>query len=646
MADTKGRAIAASHPLEPLMAEEISATTEILRTEQNLEESHRFVSVVLHEPPKEKILTFQDGDPVEREAFAILLDRSDGKAYEAVVSLSREEVQSFEHVPGMQPPVILDEIFEFEQIVRENPEVQKALKKRGITAFEGLMVDPWSAGHYGDEQERRLLRGLFWIKMGGPDDNGYAHPIENLVVYVDTNERKVVRVEDYGVVPVPREPGNYIPEEVGRLRSDLRPIEITQPEGASFTVNGHEVRWQKWRLRIGFTPREGLVLHTVGYEDNGRVRPILYRASLSEMVVPYGDPSPVHGRKNAFDAGEYNIGMLANSLELGCDCLGEIRYFDAVMALPGGEPFTLKNAVCMHEEDYGLLWKHLDFRTERVEVRRSRRLVISFIAMVGNYDYGFFWYLYQDGTIEFEVKLTGIVSTGAVEAREKPKYGQLLNKDGLYAPIHQHFFNVRLDLGVDGQNNSVYEVNTESERLGEDNPLDNAFFTQSTLLRTEVEAQRVVDPLKGRYWKIVNPSVENVVGESAGYRLVPHQNVLPFARPEASIMKRAAFMTRHLWVTPYEPSEMHAAGDYPNQHRGGAGLAEWTKQDRSVENTDVVVWYTLGSHHPARLEDWPVMPVQYAGFSLQPAGFFDENPALDLPPPSHDEHCHTPASSL
>ena len=644
MADTTRRATAADHPLEPLSAEEISAATEILRTEQDLKENHRFVSVVLREPPKEKVLGFDNGEnggPIEREAFAILLDRSDGKAYEAVVSLSDGAVRSFDHVPGVQPQVILDEFFECEEIVKASPEVQEALRKRGIEDFEGVMVDPWSAGHYGDEEEGRLLRGLVWIKQGGEDDNGYAHPVENLVVYVNTNEGRVAKIEDYGVVPVPQQPGNYTPEEVGAMRSDLKPVEITQPEGVSFEVDGHEVRWQKWRFRIGFTPREGLVLHTVGYEENGRVRPILYRASLSEMVVPYGDPAPVHRRKNAFDAGEYNIGTLANPLELGCDCLGEIRYFDAVMADTSGEPYAIKNAVCMHEEDYGLLWKHTDFRTEKVEVRRSRRLVVSFIATVGNYEYGFFWYLYQDGNIEFEVKLTGIMSTGAVEPGEKPKYGQLLNKDGLYAPIHQHFFNVRLDMNVDGQNNSVYEVNTESEPPGDENPIGNAFFTKATPLRTESEAQRLIDPFKARYWKIVNPSVENGAGEPVAYKLIPHGNVLPFAQPDASVIKRAGFMTKHLWVTPHEPSELHAAGDYPNQHKGGVGLPEWTQQDRPVENTDVVVWYTFGSHHAARLEDWPVMPVQYTGFMLQPAGFFDENPALDVPPPNHNGHCHT-----
>ena len=634
----KGRT-ATVHPLEPLSTDEISSAVEALYKEQELSESHRFASVVLHEPLKGKVLGFENGEPVEREAFAIVLDKSNGQTYEAIVSLTEETVKSWERVPGVQPQVMLEEFSECEEIVKNSSEVHDALRKRNITEFDGVMVDPWSAGHYGDEVEGRLLRALAWVKMGGEDDNGYAHPIENLIVYVDMNKKEVAKVEDHGVVPVPQAPGNYIPEEVGNLRTDLKPVEITQPEGVSFEIDGHEVRWQKWRFRIGFTPREGLVLYTVGYEDNGRVRQILYRASLSEMVVPYGDPSPVHRRKNAFDVGEYNIGQLANSLELGCDCLGEITYFDATLADPNGEPYTIKNAICMHEEDYGLLWKHVDFRTERTEVRRSRRLVISFIATVGNYEYGFYWYLYQDGSIECEAKATGIMSTGAVRPGETPEYGQLLNKDGLYAPIHQHIFNFRLDMDVDGQENSVYEVNTESSAPGPENPYGNAFRTVPTQLNRETEAQRLVDTSSARYWRVINPAVENAVGEPVAYKLVPSANTVSFVQPEASVTKRAAFITKHLWATPYAPREMYAAGDYPNQSQGGEGLPKWTRADRSIEDTDIVLWYTMNLHHPARLEDWPMTQVESAGFTLKPEGFFDRTPSLDVPPPSHNGHC-------
>lgn len=636
---------AAAHPLDPLSAEEIGAAAGILREEKSLNERVRFAGVVLNEPPKENVLAFEKGEDFERQAEIVAVDANSGKSFEAVVSLTRGEVVSWEGIEGdVQPPIVLEEFDECEQACKDNAEYREALAKRGVTDMGMVIVDPWSAGSYGDEEGRRLSRALTWVKLD-LDDHAYAHPVDNLVVVVDLNEMKVVRVEDSGVVPIPKERGNYTPEAVrdelgGEMRGDLKPIEISQPEGVSFEVEGHEIRWQKWRMRIGFTAREGLVLYTVSYNDNGRERPILYRASLSEMVVPYGDPRPGHFRKNAFDAGEYNVGALANSLELGCDCLGEITYFDGIVADGAGRPLTIKNAVCLHEEDYGMLWKHFDMRSEETEVRRSRRLVLSFVATVANYEYGFFWYFYQDGNIEFEGKLTGVVSTGALPPGEETRHGQLLNPDGLYAPIHQHFFNFRLDMDVDGSKNTVYEVNTESVPPGDENLQGNAYFAKATPIKSESEGQRNVNMASARYWRIVNESSKNRVGEPVAYKLMPKTNVVPFAQPDAQVMKRAGFVKNHFWVTPYEPSEKHAAGAYPNQNPGGDGLVKWVEQDRAVEDEDVVIWYTLGAHHPARLEDWPVMPIEYSGFMLKPEGFFDRNPALDVPRPGGNGHCH------
>ena len=357
------------------------------------------------------------------------------------------------------------------------------------------------------------------------------------------------------------------------------------------------------------------------------------------MVVPYGDPGPMHNRKNAFDAGEYGLGMCTNSLELGCDCLGEIRYFDGILAAPNGEPYTIKNAICLHEEDYGILWKHVD-RDIGTEVRRSRRLVLSSVATVGNYEYGFFWYFYQDGAIEHEIKLTGILSVGAITPGETRKYGTVVSP-GVYAPIHQHFFSIRLDFNLDDGPNSVYEVNTEAEPLSDENPFGNAFFAKSTLLARESQAKRRVNQETARYWRIANQDSLNGMGQPVSYKLMPMENCLPMNLPGSSLVKRAGFTTNHLWVTPYDRREMHAAGQYPNQHAGGAGLPEWTSADRDIENKDVVVWYTLGHNHVPRPEDWPVMPTYYAGFKLLPVGFFDANPALDVPPSmaAHGEAC-------
>ena len=631
-----------THPLDPLSSTEIEDAVAILRAQRKLGEKVRFESVVLNEPAKDAVLSPNGTDPAAREAFIILLDNETGAAYEAVISLTEGTVKSWTHIPDVQPRLMMDEFFECEQAVKASPEFRAALQKRGITDTGLIMVDPWPAGNYGVEEENglRLSFARSWLRTS-PTDNGYARPIEGVIAVVDLNKMEVIKVEDHGVTAIPPNDGNYAAEFVQEFRTGLNPLDIVQPDGPSFKVEGNQVSWQKWDFRVGYTRREGLVLHTISYEDQGRKRPIIYRASLAELVVPYGDPAENYFRKNAFDVGEAGIGSLANSLTLGCDCLGQIYYFDAVLNNSRGEPVRIPNAVCLHEEDFGILWKHSDWRTGQAEVRRSRRLVISFIATVGNYEYGFFWYMYQDGTIEFQVKLTGVVNNMAVAPGEVPKYGSLIAPQ-LGAHIHQHFFNVRLDMSVDGPNNSVYEVNTKAEPIGPGNPQGNAFFAEKTLLATESEAQRTVDPLTGRYWLISNPLVENYIGQPVSYKLVPGENILPFADPEASVSKRAGFMKKHLWVTPYSPDEMAPTGPYPNQHPGGAGLPEWTKADRNVENTDIVVWYTFGSHHVPRPEDWPVMPVMYTGFKLMPVGFFDRNPALDVPPSVHaNGHCHT-----
>jgi primary-amine oxidase len=294
----------------------------------------------------------------------------------------------------------------------------------------------------------------------------------------------------------------------------------------------------------------------------------------------------------------------------------------------------------MHEEDYGILWKHVDLPSGRTEVRRSRRLVISSIATVGNYEYGFYWYFYLDGTMQLEVKLTGIMSTMGVEGDDAGAFANMI-APGLAAPYHQHMFNVRLDVEIDGPNNSVFEVDTLPAPPGPDNPWDNAFGPTATLLEHELAARRRVDPSKSRSWKIANRTKANIVGQPTAYKLLPASTPTLLADPASSVGRRAEFAAHNLWVTPFHEEERRAAGEFPNQSRGGDGLPTWTAQDRAIVDTDIVLWHSFGVTHLPRPEDWPVMPVEYTGFSLIPVGFFDRNPALDVPPTSSAEgHCH------
>ncbi len=625
-----------THPLEPLTAQEVQLAVALLRDLGKVTKTTRFVCISLKEPDKDVVHQFPNLRSRllrERAAFAVLFDNGTNTCHHATLSLTDRKLLTWETFTGLQPTMTSDEQVECEQAVLASPEFAAALKKHyGIDDTRLVMVDIWSAGNYGSEEDRtrRLARPLCFVRTD-PTDNGYAKPIEGLRPVVDLNAMKVIRVEEYGRWPLPPQSCNYAADRLTEFRTDVKPLEITQPDGPSFQVEGYTVKWQKWSFVIGFNGREGLTLNNVRYHDNGQDRSILYRASLSEMVVPYGDPAPQQARKNAFDAGEYGLGYCANSLELGCDCLGHIQYFDGHLCTSRGEPLTIKNAVCMHEEDFGILWKHTDRRLNTPEVRRSRRLVISSIATVENYEYGFFWYLYQDGNIQFEVKLTGILSLGALQPGETSRYGALIAPQ-LYAPNHQHFFNVRLDLDLDGTANSVYQVDVLPDEPGPKNPFSNAFSAQATLLKTEKQARANLNLETARTWRIVNPKVLNAVGEPVGYKFVPGDNCFPFASKDAWWRKRAGFVNHQVWVTPYREEERHAAGNFPNQSQGGDGLPRWTEQDRPIADTDVVLWYTFGHTHLPRPEDYPVMPTAYIGFLLKPQGFFTANPANDVPP--------------
>ena len=626
------------HPLDPITTQEIERGVELLKPK--LSDKATFSSVGLVEPAKDDVLAFTTGDACERRLRFMGYDYpspdvADG-GFDAIVDLVTGEV-TLDRIASGQAPIGFSDAVNAVLITKQDEGWQAAMKQRGITDFENVQIDPWPSGgfvHPDVPAGHRVHRAISFVRED-KTDNGYARPVQGLIAHVDLTAGKVAHLEDHGPVVIPPESGRYDADSQPRLRDTIRPLEITQPEGTSFKVDGYAVEWEGFNFRVSMHPTNGLVLHQLCYRDGEENRSIMYRAALSDMVVPYGDTDPMHYWKHVFDAGETSMGTLANSLTLGCDCLGEIHYFDANVVSWNGKPRTIENAICMHEEDYGILWKHHNAEAQTTEVRRQRRLVISAIHTVGNYEYGFFWYLYLDGTIQMEVKLTGIVGVSAVEdGEERPEFAPLIAPN-LASPIHQHLFCFRLDFDLDGRRNSVYEVETRPLPIGDDNPHGTAFAAYATLLASEGEAQRDCDSAASRYWKIVNPERKNRLGVPVAWKLLPSGTPKLFSHPDSAVAKRAAFATHNLWVTQYEDGAINAAGDHPNLHDGGAGLPAWVAQDRALEEEDVVVWHTVGVTHVPRPEDWPVMPVEYCGFMLMPVGFFERNPTLDVPPSQH-----------
>jgi primary-amine oxidase len=632
-----------NHPLDPLSAEEIRRVAAIVRRDRGVGEGWRFASIELKEPAKAELSrpagpALESGEPARREAVVVCWNRADGQAYRATVSLTADAVGAWEHLPGQQPNMTVDEWHECDVMLRSHPAVIEALARRGITDLSLVLSDMWAYGA-ALVPERYAGRRIGWCDVwyrGSERGNPYAHHVSGLHPVVDLNAMELLELEDSyqgGQAPeaAGQVRGEYLPDLLPMRLREVAPLQVSQPDGVGFTLDGTLLSWQNWQLRLGFNYREGLVLHQVAFRDGGRLRPVAHRLSFAEMVVPYRDASPDHYRRTAFDIGEWGLGFMTTSLTLGCDCLGEITYLDAVVHDSAGEPQVIQNAICVHEEDSGVLWKHVDERAG-AEVRRARRLVVSFHVTVANYEYLVYWRFYQDGSIECEVRATGIMVTSHTAAPgSRPANGTLVDQ-GIYAPFHQHFIVARLDLDVDGTDNTVYASESKAAAPGSDDPHALGLTVTSTPLRTEAEGKQDYDWGTQRGWKVVNDNVTNGLGTPVGYKLIPSATFPPLLDPASPAFKRAQVIGHTLWVTPYRGDERWPCGDFPVQAEHDTGLPAWTAADRPIENTDVVLWYVFGLHHVTRPEDWPVMPADIVSFWLKPFGFFDRNPALDVPP--------------
>lgn len=634
----------ASHPLEPLSAAEFSQVSTILRRDAGVTDAHRFCSIELVEPPKLDVLAWQPGEAFPRRALAVLWDRGTSLTYEGVVDLAADAVVSYDAVPGVTPNFTVDEWHDCDHAMHDDPVVVAALAERGITELDLVLFDVWT---YGRElmPDRFRDRRLGWVdvwRRETPRGNPYAHPVAGLKFIVDMNTFEVLEVDDAGPIPDAPVMGEYLPELVPgqQVRTDRKPLDIVQPEGPGFTVDGHVLRWHEWEMRVGFNYREGPVLYQVSYGG----RSVAYRMSMAEMIVPYRDPTPDHYRRTAYDIGEWGLGYMTTSLELGCDCLGEIRYLDAELSDSKGEPYRVGNAVCVHEEDNLVLWKHVDGE-HGAEVRRMRRFVVSCHATVANYEYLLYWRFYEDGNIECEVRATGImVTTPLPEGQTTSPYGTLVDQR-TYAPYHQHFLVARLDLDVDGTDNTAVEVDSVVVPTGPDNPHGLALTTRATPITRESESGRDYDWNTQRGWKVVNPNRTNASGTQVGYKLVPGACFPVMMDPDSPQFARAPILGHQLWVTKHHDDERWPAGPYPTQSaRDDGGMSDWVADDEPLENTDVVLWYLFGIHHITRPEEWPIMSTDAVAFWLKPFAFFDRNPSLDVAPadaachPGHEHH--------
>ncbi|KID94652.1 peroxisomal copper amine oxidase, partial [Metarhizium majus ARSEF 297] len=633
------------HPLDPLSAEEIEAAVAIVR------ETHQIVKfqiVSLHEPRKATMLKWladrSDATKPPRVADVSVIAPG-GKVGDGLVDLEKKQIVQWEWINGQQPIITVEELQRVEQVIRSDPNVIKQCEISGIPRDEMHKVycDPWTIGY--DERfgsSVRLQQALMYFRPH-IDDCQYQYPLDFCPIY-DSDKGEIIHID----IPQTRRPLrreatiNYYPADIeakGGYRKDLKPLEITQPEGPSFKLNGREMEWQNWKFHIGFNYREGIVLNDIRYNDGGTIRPIFYRMSLVEMVVPYGNPERPHQRKHAFDLGEYGAGYMTNSLELGCDCKGCIRYLDAEFPTREGAVRRIKNAVCVHEIDGEVLFKHTDFRDESGIVTRARKLVIQQIFTAANYEYAIQWIFHQDGTIQPEIKLTGILNTYSINPGEDTNGWGTEVYPGVNAHNHQHLFCLRINASVDGPQNTVYMTDAvpSDEPVGSPmNPYGNAFYAKRTKLATAGQAITDYNGATVRTWDICNTNkIHPFSKKPASYKLVSREVPHLLPKPGSLVWKRAGFARHAVHVTKYRDDQLWPAGRHVPQTSGetDVGLMEWIGDgSESIDNEDIVLWHTFGVVHFPSPEDFPIMPAEPMTLLLRPRNFFRNNPVMDVPP--------------
>jgi len=620
---------AARHPLDPLTREEMATAAAVLRDAGKLSSATRFAALHLHEPPKQQVREDLATGRARRSAFALLYDWASNVAGEAVVDLDGRRVVAWKELPAGEPPLRLVTIMRLNEVVKADPRFQETLRRRGIADPSRVTILAQLA-----EGQPLTVRGGDRFVDAFAFRNDAAPPaigIGRLRMEVNLTRGVLSVYQDGG--PAPPSAAGEPASPYGGGRTGIAPLEVVQRAGAGFQLIGSEIRWQGWRIHFGVHPRRGLELFDVAYEDAGRLRPVLYRASLSEVIAPYGDPGFTSWYPR--DEGDYGLGNYSRTSAVPhADAPANAAFASAFMPDDRGGAVEVPRAVAVYERDGGVLWRH------GLHSRRSRQLVVSALATVDNYDYVFNWIFGQDGSLEVQVQLTGIMNVNptprqldSVGVHDTHGSTGHLVAPGVNAPNHQHFFSYRLDLDVDGPENRVLELDTEPVPRGADNPRGEWFAMRERVLGSEQEARRSLSLATSRRWKVAASQAVNALGQRTAYALVPAENSVPFPAPGSEARLRAGFMDAHLWVTAYRPEEMYASGDHVNLGRHGEGLPEWTRADRPLVDQDVVLWYTLGVTHVPRTEDWPIMPVHTAGFRLVPAGFFSRNPAIDVPAP-------------
>lgn len=621
------------HPLDPLSKLEIARAIRVIGKSGHADRDTRVALVTLAEPDKAAVLAWKPGQPFPRRAIAVV--RNGPEVFEVVIDLKAGTLERWEPVPGVQPPINSAEWAQAQRLTKADPRWLAAMRARGYDDVTKIFCESLSAGYFdlAEERGRRLLK-MPCYDLEGTQTHIYGRPIEGLISVVDLGKGEVLDVIDAGPVPVSAQTHGFDEASVESPHPPMRPVRTEAPDGWNFTLDKHLVTWQAWSFHLGFDPRFGPVLSLVTHADGPARRMVLYQGHLSEVFVPYMDPSEGWYYRSPMDAGEYGLGTLSSPLEPGLDCPSGAVFLDADLVTPIGAAYARERVLCVFERDAAApLWRHWEALNGAYEGRPTTELVVRSIPTIGNYDYVVDWVFTQKGEIRIDLGATGIdaVKGVAVESMQEAGAAEATRNGVLVAPNlvavhHDHYFSFRLDIDVDGPINRFVRERLTPVSLPAEHPRRSLWRLEPVPMPNEGALSARDGP---ELWRIENPEIETSLGHRPSYQIQPGSRATSLLDPDDWPQRRAAFSAETLWITARRPDELFAGGPYPNQSPGGDGLPAYVDGE-SVAAADIVAWYTIGFHHLTRPEDWPVLPTVWHGFRLRPYGFFSNNPGLGV----------------
>ncbi|KAL5541588.1 hypothetical protein UlMin_009298 [Ulmus minor] len=622
------------HPLDPLTPSELTLVRTIVQKDYSISSQNlTFQYVGLDEPDKLSLLKWQyksktaaaSTKPPPRRA--LVHARLHKQTHEILLDLSTNSILSKQvhHGHGFPVLTIEEQTLASSLPLKYEPFIE-SVNKRGLEISHG--------------KSRRVVKvQCFYAKETA---NLYVRPLEGVLLVVDLDEMKIVEYHDRFRVTIPKAEGTEF--RASKLKPPFGPrlngVAMVSPAGPGFKIDGHSISWANWKFHLGFDARVGSIISQASIYDveKHKYRRVLYRGYVSELFVPYMDPTEDVYFKTFFDCGEFGFGESAVSLEPFTDCPSNAVFMDAYYGGRDGKPVKIPNAFCVFERHAGnILWRHTEtaiLGEEIREVRADASLVVRMVSTVGNYDYILDWEFKPAGSIKVGVGLTGILETKAVsythnDQIEEDLYGELLAENTV-AIHHDHYLTYHLDLDVDGEANSFVKTNLVTKRAKDQGTPRKSYWTvEKETAKTEVDARLQVGS-KPSELSVINPNKRTKVGNNFGYRLLPSSPANPLLSGDDYPQIRAAFTNHNVWVTPYNKSEKWAGGTFVDQSRGEDTLEAWSLRNRKIENKDIVLWYTMAFHHVPSQEEFPIMPTLSGGFELRPTNFFESNPVLKV----------------